>query len=69
MISEDVISSKIEMLPPAAQRKVLDYIDDLLERPNQLSPKERAEAWEAWVKSHSDNVAIVDDSREAIYED
>jgi hypothetical protein len=69
MISVESIGEKIQMLPPAVQKRVLDYIDDLLEKPNQLSPKERADAWEAWVKSHSDNMAIVDDSREAIYED
>lgn len=69
MISVEAISNKIQMLPPASQKKVLDYIDELLEKPNERSPQERAEAWEAWARSHSDNLAIVDDSREAIYED
>jgi hypothetical protein len=64
------ISVKINMLPPASRLKVLEMIDQLLEAPQQqLSPAEKAAAWEEWAKSHSDNRVIVDDSREAIYQD
>jgi hypothetical protein len=36
----------------------------------QMSPAERAKAWEEWVASHSpDTPVILDDSREALYAD
>lgn len=69
MISTETISTKINMLPPASQKEVLDFIDDLLEKSAKSNQREKAGAWEDWAKSHSENTVIVDDSREAIYED
>ena len=69
MISTETISTKIQMLPPASQKEVLNLIDDLLEKSAKSNQKERASAWEDWAKSHSQNTVIIDDSREAIYED
>lgn len=68
MTTTESISLKIAMLPPASQKQVVDLINELFEK-RPLTPKERAEAWEAWARSHSENRAIVDDTREAIYED
>ena len=35
-----------------------------------MTPEERASAWEEWAASHAPNThVILDDSREAIYED
>jgi predicted DNA-binding antitoxin AbrB/MazE fold protein len=31
--------------------------------------QKNASAWEDWAKSHTQNTVIIDDSREAIYED
>ncbi len=69
MISAETIHTKIQMLPPASQKEVLDFVDDLLERSCKEPQKGKASAWEDWAKSHSENVVIIDDSREAIYED
>lgn len=69
MISTETISTKIQMLPPSSQKEVLDFIDDLLEKSAKANQKEKAFAWEDWAKSHSQNTVIIDDSREAIYED
>lgn len=70
MISTENIASKIQKLPPASQKQVIDLIDSLLEKPVELTPSERAELWREFAKSHADNrVVILDDSREAIYED
>lgn len=69
MISTENINTKIQMLPPALQKEVLDFIDDLLEKSAKSNQKEKAAAWEDWAKSHSENTVIIDDSREAIYED
>ena len=33
----------------------------------EVSTIEKASAWEDWAKSHSENVVIIDDSRESIY--
>ena len=55
------------MLPPALQEEVLDFIDDLLEKSAKSNQVEKASAWEDWANSHSENTAVVDDSREAIY--
>jgi hypothetical protein len=68
MTTTESLSLKIAMLPPTSQKQVIDLIDELFEK-RPLTPTEKAEAWEAWARSHSDNRAIVDDSREAIYED
>ena len=69
MISTETISTKIQMLPPASQKEVLNLIDDLLEKSAKSNQREKASAWEDWAKSHSQNTVIIDDSREAIYED
>ncbi len=69
MISTETISTKIQMLPTSSQKEVLDFIDDLLEKSAKSNQKEKASAWEDWAKSHSNNTVIIDDSREAIYED
>lgn len=69
MISTETINTKINMLPPASQKEVLDFIDDLLEKSAKSNQKEKASAWEDWAKSHVENTVIIDDSREAIYED
>jgi Protein of unknown function (DUF2281) len=69
MISTETINAKINMLPPTSQKEVLDFIDDLLEKSAKSNQQEKAEAWENWAKSHSNNTVIIDDSREAIYED
>ena len=67
MISTETITTKIQMLPSSSQKEVLDFIDDLLEKTAKSNQKEKAEAWEDWANSHSENTAIIDDSREAIY--
>lgn len=69
MISTENITSKIQMLPPASQKEVLDLIDSLLERRIEITPLEKIKVWKQFVNSHADARAIVDDSREAIYED
>ena len=70
MISVEAITNKIQTLPPASQKQVLDFVESLLEKPVELTPEERAAAWREFVKSHADNpVVILDDSREVIYED
>jgi hypothetical protein len=69
MISTETINTKIQMLPTSSQKEVLDFIDDLLEKSAKSNQKEKALAWEDWAKSHSQNTVIIDDSREAIYED
>ncbi len=69
MISAETIKTKINMLPPTSQKEVLDFIDDLLEKSAKSNQKEKASAWEDWAKSHVENSVIIDDSREAIYED
>ena len=69
MISTETISTKIQMLPPASQKVVLNLIDDLLEKSAKSNQQEKAGAWEDWAKSHSQNTVIIDDSSEAIYSD
>lgn len=67
MISTETITAKIQMLPGSSQKEVLEFVDDLLERSAKSNQTEKASAWEDWAKSHSENVVIIDDSREAIY--
>ncbi len=67
MISVETINTKIQMLTVSAQKEVIDFIDDLLEKSAKSNQTEKASAWEDWAKSHSENTAIIDDSREAIY--
>lgn len=58
------------MLPPTSRKKVLDYVDSLLEKPAELTPEERIAAFKELVQRHKDDpVVVLDDSREAIYED
>ena len=67
MISTETINTKIQMLPPTSQKEVLDFIDDLLEKSANSNQREKAQAWENWANSHSQNTVIIDDSRESIY--
>lgn len=67
MISTETITAKIQMLPSSSQKEVLEFVDDLLERSARSNHTEKASAWEDWANSHSENTAIIDDSREAIY--
>ena len=67
MISTETINTKIQMLPITSQKEVLDFIDDLLEKSAKSNQQEKSSAWEDWAKSHSQNIVIIDDSREAIY--
>lgn len=69
MISTETINTKIKMLPVSLRKEVLDLVDDLLERSGRTGQGEKAAAWEDWAKSHAQDVVIVDDSREIIYED
>lgn len=69
MISTETINTKIQMLPASSQKEVLDFIDDLLEKSAKANQKEKASARVDWANSHSKNTLIIDDSREAIYED
>lgn len=56
---------------------VEEYIQGLLESLagtestfNTRTPEERAKAWEKWVAGHGAGIPVIlDDSREAIYED
>ena len=61
------INTKIQMLPISSQKEVISFIDDLLEKAAKSNRQQNASAWEDWVKSHSNNTATVDDSRETIY--
>ena len=69
MISTETINTKIQMLPSSSQQELLEFIDDLLARSVNGNQKQKALAWEDWARSHSQNVVIVDDRREIIYED
>lgn len=67
MNSVETIYSKIQQLPLSSQGEVLDYIDELLERSAKNGNTAKSVSWVDWVESHSDNTAIVEDTREAIY--
>ncbi|CAN5821927.1 hypothetical protein BH20ACI4_BH20ACI4_20630 [soil metagenome] len=67
MISVETINTKIQMLPVSAQKEVIDFIHDLLEKSAKSNQTEKASAWEDWAGSHSENTVIIDDTREAIY--
>lgn len=69
MISTETLNTKIQMLPSSSRKEVLEFIDYLLEKSAKSNQTEKASAWEDWAKSHTENEAIVDDSREAIYEE
>lgn len=67
MISVETIHNKMQKLPSASQKEVLDFIDDLLKRSAKSNQKEKALAWEDWAKTHTQDTVIVDDNRESIY--
>ncbi|HQZ95611.1 MAG TPA: hypothetical protein PLP21_04790 [Pyrinomonadaceae bacterium] len=70
MNSVEAITTKVQMLPPASQKQVLDYVNSLLEKPVALTKEERIAALKEMVERHAGNRAVIlDDSREAIYED
>ena len=69
MISSETINEKIQMLPSSSKKELVDFIDGLLARSVNGNQNQKAAAWEDWAKSHSQNVVILDDSREIIYED
>lgn len=70
MNSIEAITNKVQMLPPASQKQVLDYVNSLLEKPVALTTEERIVAIKEMGQRHAGNRAVIlDDSREAIYED
>ena len=69
MTSVETINKKIQMLPRSSHKQVIDFIDDLLQKPTNGNQNQKAAAWEDWAKSHSQKVVLLDDSREIIYED
>ncbi len=70
MNSVEAITTKVQMLPPASQKQVLDFVDSLLEQPVKLTTEERVAALKEMFARHATSRAVVlDDSREAIYED
>jgi len=70
MNSVEAITTKVQMLPPASQKQVLDYIDSLLQKPIELTTEERIAAIKEFAARHANNhVVLRDDSREGIYED
>ncbi len=68
MVNVETITEKVRMLPVSSQNEVFEFVEDLLERSTKPNVSETAAAWQKWANSHSDNRAIVDDSREAIYD-
>lgn len=80
MIVTEQVADKLQKLPRAAQEEVLDFVEFLLEksarrdRPFEQGEKsngeQKAREIEQWAKSHSfETPVILDDRREAIYED
>ncbi len=70
MNSVEAIAKKIQMLPPSSQKRVLDYVDSLLVQPVKMTPEEKVAALKEMVQRHAGNRAVIlDDSREALYED
>lgn len=69
MISAEAIANKILSLPPSSQKEVLDHVNRLLDKPAELSTSERIAAWKDWVNRNATPGIVVDDSREAIYQD
>jgi hypothetical protein len=68
MVTVETITEKVRMLPISSQHEVFEFVEDLLERSAKPDVFEKAAAWEKWANSHSDNATVVDDSREAIYD-
>ncbi len=75
MILTEQVTDKLNKLPMTAQEEVLDFIDFLLQKSTRQIVKQRlngvqkAKAIEQWAKNHSlETPVILDDSREAIYE-
>lgn len=69
MTSVETINKKVQMLPRSCHKEVIEFIDELLQRPVNGNQNQKAAAWEDWAKSHSHDVVLLDDSRETIYED
>lgn len=69
MISAENITSKIQKLPPASQKEVIDLIDSLLESRAEFTPSEKVAVWNEFVNGHASGRTTVEDSREGIYED
>ncbi|MFT3745932.1 MAG: hypothetical protein QM785_16800 [Pyrinomonadaceae bacterium] len=70
MNAVEAITTKVQMLPPASQKQVLDYVDSLLQKPIELTTEERIAAIKEFAARHANNrVVLRDDSREGIYED
>ncbi len=68
MVNVETITEKVRMLPVSSQKEVFEFVEILLERSNTGSAPEKAAVWEKWTNGHRDNRTIVDDSREAIYD-
>ncbi len=67
MISTETINIKIQMPPVSARKEVIDFIDDLLEKSAKSNQTEKASAWEDRTQNHSNNAAVINDNRKAIY--
>lgn len=68
MVNAETITEKVRMLPVSSQMEVFELVEGLLKQSAKLSAAEKAAAWKAWADSHRDNRVVVDDSRNAIYE-
>ncbi len=69
MVNVETITEKVRMLPVSSQMEVLELVEGLLKQSAKLSTAERAAAWKAWADGHRDNRVVVEDGRDAIYED
>lgn len=68
MVNVETITEKVRMLPVSSQMEVFELVEGLLKQSANLSAAEKAAAWKAWADGHRDNRAVVEDSRDAIYE-
>lgn len=79
MILTEQVTDKLQKLPIAAQKEVLDFIELLVEKTarravasgqvENINGEQKAQRIERWAKSHSSKTpVIIDDSRETIYE-
>lgn len=73
---EQTIIEQLRKLPPEKQQEVLDFTEFLNQRISlptpdpHLTPKQRAENWVKWVKSHtSDNPPLPEEAlhRDSMY--
>ena len=69
MNAVEAIKEKIQLLPTSTHKELVEFIDDLLAKSTNGNQKQKALAWEEWANSHSQDVVILEDSREIIYED